>query len=113
MWGAEAEDLSPRVQQAPKPGESLELPLGPPVRLKRFSEGCSVDVVRCTVDVVRGCAVLKCKAFLWCKGPWCHLLCLPPQLTQQGDYILGGCQGSLVTYLSASLWIAFIIKERY
>ena len=37
VWGAEAEDLSPRVQQAPKPGESLELPLGPPVRLKRFS----------------------------------------------------------------------------
>ena len=41
-----AEDLSPRVQQAPKPGESLELPLGPPVRLKKASGvHCGREVV--------------------------------------------------------------------
>ena len=32
--------LCPRVQQAPKPGESLELPLGPPVSHERY---CAVQ----------------------------------------------------------------------
>ena len=40
-------DLSPRVQQAPKLGESLELPLGPPVSPE---VPLSQQVVLCSVD---------------------------------------------------------------
>ena len=47
---AEAKYLSPRVQQALKPGESLELPLGPSVSHERYcAVQCSVGVVECTV----------------------------------------------------------------
>ena len=56
VGGVETESLSPRVQQAPKPGESLELPLGPPVK----QEVLCGSAVECSVGEVK----VQCSA-LW------------------------------------------------
>ena len=93
LWGAE--DLSHRVQQAPKLGESLELPLGPPVSLKKVS-GSALWTWSGTVQhQVQGSVVVQ--------GTSVSSTLSSSSVHLQGDYILGGCQGSSVTNLSAPL----------
>ena len=92
------------VQQAPKLGESLELPLGPPVSLEVplfHPVLCSVgwcrllwtgvqDLLKQALSLVQGASVPKGSSHLG-YTPTSHLL---PFLTYKGDYIAGGCSST-------------------